>query len=103
MPQNEEWSWLKFIKGPFVGKNWAKALVLTTIQLVIIAVIGAVIFTALTFFKKPNQNQKTDTRIAGNVGALNTSDNHSTTSETHYHFPLSDLFSFGSKDKKVNG
>lgn len=100
----EQWSWLKFIKGPFDGKNYAKAIVMLICMSVIITIIGAVAYTAWTFIIKPRQThqQTNDTRIGGNVGELITSDNHSTTNESHYHFPLSDLFTFGSKAKKVS-
>jgi len=40
--KKENWSWLKFIKGFFDGKNYAKAIVLGVCMMVIIVVVTSV-------------------------------------------------------------
>lgn len=101
MPQDETWSWIKFLKGPFVGKNWAKALIMLVIQILIICIIGALVFSILQI--RGCQKQQSETKIGTNSGVVNQVDNHATTSVVHNHFPLSDIFSnilsFGAKNR----
>lgn len=101
----EGWSWLKFLKGPFDGKNYAKALVLGLCQLVVLSLIACVVFTVVQV--RGCGKQQSETRIGTNTGTVAQSDNHSVINETHYHLPLSDflnLFQFRKiqKDKEKN-
>lgn len=97
MPADEKFEWKKLAKGPFIGKNWWKAFLFS----IMAAVIWSVIFCIYAFVKGHIPNTRQDTRIEGNTGVINQHDNHENITETHYHFPLSDLFNFGSKGKKV--
>lgn len=86
-----------FITGPLQWENHLKVFVF-----IVILFIWFCIYSFISgFFHKPSLDQKSDTRIGGDVGALNTNDNHSNVTENHWHFPLSDILSMGSKDKKV--
>jgi hypothetical protein len=50
--QEEIWSWKKFFKGFFVGKNYAKALVMMFCMMVII-VIGFSVYSTVMRYAKP--------------------------------------------------
>lgn len=52
MPQDEGWSWKKLFKGFFVGKNYAKGVVLGTCQLIIITIVACVFLTAKNIILK---------------------------------------------------
>lgn len=101
MPQDEAWSWSKFAKGIFIGKNYSKALVLGFCQLVILCILGALVFTAMNL--RGCQGQKDYTKIGTNTGTVNQLDNHATTQITNHYYPLSDVFSwvFGAKQKVI--
>ena len=99
--QPERWNWKKLAKGPFTGINYGKAITLTICQVIIIVIVGSIIFCIFAFVKGHIPNTRQDTRIEGNTGVINQHDNHATATENHWHLPLSDLFSFGSKGKKV--
>jgi len=101
MPQDESWSWGKFAKGAFVGKNYGKAVILGFCQLIILCVIGALVFTVLNI--RGCQGQKSDTKIGTNTGVVNQTDSHESTQVTNHYYPLSDVLSwvFGSKQKVV--
>jgi hypothetical protein len=49
----EGWSWLKFVKGFFDGRNYAKALVLGFCMLVILIVVFSVASTIKSRFSRP--------------------------------------------------
>ena len=98
MPQDEKFEWKKLAKGFFVGKNWWKAFVFS----IMAVTIWATVFCIYSYLSKKMPSHKQETQIEGNTGVINQADNHSTSNEAHYHFPLSDLFSFGSKGKKVD-
>ena len=98
MPQDEKFEWKKLVKGFFVGKNYWKAFVFSIMAFI----IWASIYAIFSYVKGWIPSHKQDTRIDGNTGVINQSDNHMNRNETHYHFPLSDLFSFGSKGKKLD-
>lgn len=100
MPPDESFSWLKLLRGPTVGKNYAKALVTTFCQLVIVALVGGLIFTVWTL--RGGSSHKSENKLRDNSGTFSQEDSHDAVTENHYHFPLSDLFSFGSKGKRVD-
>ena len=98
MSQDEAWSWGKLGRGPFVGKNYAKAAVIGFCQLVILLIVGCIVFSFLQL--RGCQRQAVSTKIGSNTGTLNQVDSHDETSIVHYHLPLSDLFNwFGSRSK----
>ena len=51
----ETWSWLKFVKGFFDGKNYAKAVVLGFCMTVILIVVFSVTSVIKSRFGKPAQ------------------------------------------------
>lgn len=100
MPQDEQFSWRKLGKGPFVGKNYAKAAVLTLCQVIIVALIGGLVFTVLTLRGK--QSHKSATEIKDNSGTFEQYDSHAQVTENHWHLPLSDVLNwFNWTDKKT--
>lgn len=97
MPADEKFEWKKLIKGFFVGKNYWKAFVFSLMAIL----IWSVIFCIFAFVKGHIPNVRQDTRIEGNTGVINQHDNHANTTENHWYLPLSELFQFGSKGKRV--
>ena len=55
--KKEQWSWMKFFKGFFDGKNYAKALVLGFCMLVILIIIFSITSTISSRFKKVRPTQ----------------------------------------------
>lgn len=53
--EKETWSWLKFFKGFFDGKNYAKAIVLGVCMIVILVVVTSVYQVIRSRFSKPSQ------------------------------------------------
>src|SRR3990167_1435815 len=92
MPQDESWSWIKFLKGPLVGRSYAKAIVIGLCQLIILSLIACVVFSV--FQLKGCQKQNSQTKIGSNAGVVNQTDSHSQTTVTHYHLPLSDILNW---------
>lgn len=66
LPETKEgWSWLKFFKGFFDGKNYAKAIVLGVCMIVILVIITSVYSTIKNKFfpNKPTQQVGTNQGI----------------------------------------
>lgn len=62
MSLKEQWSWLKFIKGFFDGKNYAKAIVLGTCLFIIILIVVSVHgFVSSKFHKTPTPTNQVGT------------------------------------------
>lgn len=61
----ENWSWSKFFKGFFDGKNYAKALVLGVCMIVIIVIVTSVyqVFVSRLLKKPPTQSVGTNQGI----------------------------------------
>lgn len=68
--EKEQWSWLKFVKGFFDGKNYAKAIVLGICGLVVLVVVFSTFkFIRSVFVKdKPMPTQTVGT----NTGSIST-------------------------------
>jgi hypothetical protein len=101
MQEVEGWSWSKFFKGFFDGKNYAKAVVMMFCMFVILIIVYSVTNTVSSRFKKPPVTQ---TESIGTVeGNVQKEDSHNTVTVVHNHFPLSDILSnilsFGAKNK----
>lgn len=99
MTEREGWSWSKFFKGFFDGRNYAKAIIMMFCMLVILIIVYSVTSTISSRFKKAPVTQ---TESIGSVaGDVHKADSHDTTTVVHNHFPLSDILSnvlsFGSK------
>ena len=80
MPQDEAWSWLKFFKGFFIGKNYAKAIVIGTCQAVILVIITCMFLTAKNI-------------IARNQGTIVQTDSHAKTENKNWN--MFTLFKIG--------
>jgi len=80
MPQDETWSWIKFFKGFFVGKNYAKAVVIGTCQAVILVIVACVFLTAKNI-------------IARNSGTIVQTDSHAKTETKNWN--MFTLFKIG--------
>lgn len=66
MPQDESWSWKKLAKGPFVGKNYAKAV----INLICMAVILTVCFSVYSVIKQRFGKQTPTQAVGTNTGTI---------------------------------
>lgn len=96
---SENWSWGKFFKGFFDGKNYAKAVVQMFCMCIILFIAFSVVSVIKNRFMKqaPAQTQTVGT----NEGFISTTNDTSQTTVNHYHLPLSDLFNwFGSTKNK---
>jgi len=59
--EKEQWSWLKFFKGFFDGKNYAKAVVIGFCMIVILIIVFSVVNTISSRFKKVQPTQAVGT------------------------------------------
>lgn len=71
----ENWSWLKFIKGFFDGKNYAKALVMMFCMTIILIIVFSVASVIKSRFGKPMPPQEVE-NIGTNTGTVNKTDSH---------------------------
>ena len=58
--ERENWSWSKFLKGFFDGRNYAKALVLGFCMTVILIIVFSVTSTISSRFKKVKPTQSVE-------------------------------------------
>jgi len=65
------WSWPKFFKGFFDGKNYAKSIVFLFCMLVIVSIIGAVAYTVMNLLPQKKAAQPQVINSSG--GAVDTS------------------------------
>lgn len=107
----DDWSWLKWIKGHVSIKRYGKDIG-TLIRLAIIVAVGFILFwgfitvKSMLFPKKPLMaSEHVDrSKIESNQGTINQTDSHSTESVTHNHMPFENGLLgaiFGSKDQVV--
>lgn len=74
----ETWSWGKFFKGFFDGKNYAKALVLMFCGTVILIIVFSVASVIKSRFGKPTPPTEIE-QIGTNTGTVNKTDSHDST------------------------
>ena len=97
----EPWSWAKFLKGPFDGKNYAKAIVIGICMLIILT-IGYSLYKLFNPMLK--HSDTSSSKISHNQGTITTEDSHATSSVIHNHSPLENGILgaiFGSKDQVI--
>jgi hypothetical protein len=83
MDEKDAWSWKKFFKGFFDGKNYAKSIVLGFCMLVVLLIVTSVFTTIRAKFQKPTQ------AIGTNNGTIETNN------KEEHSWSLLNLFKIG--------
>lgn len=100
MPQDEIFSWRKFLSGPFVGKNYAKAIVTLICGAIILFLAWGAFSLVNGWLQRGKLSQRSETRVGPNSGTITQTDDH--TQVVHNHAPFEDGLLgllFGSKNK----
>ena len=93
----EGWSWLKFLGGVFNGRNYAKAIIFTICQAVILGILLCV-FLVVRGYMRPRPVPTDTSTLSGQTVTQNIDKSERQVSQTYLPF-AGGLLSFGSHGK----